>query len=74
LRFVVSVALTCAGRVVGWVAGGVWGTGVRAVGILQVRRVMLPRGSLAGSATRLGVTDPGGLASGGYWGNGQLSD
>jgi hypothetical protein len=27
LRFVVSVALTCTGRVAGWVLGGVWGQG-----------------------------------------------
>ena len=39
LRFVASVALTCTGRVAGWVPGRVWGAELRTLSMLQVRGV-----------------------------------
>jgi hypothetical protein len=73
MRFVVSVALTCTGRPAGWVPGRVGGAEPPTLVLLQVRRVR-PAAPVTGrQCQKARVTYPGGLASGGHPGNGQLS-
>ena len=73
LGSVVSVALTCTGRPASWVPGRVWGAEPRTLATLQVRGVMSAAQVTGRQRQEAQATYPGGLASGGHRGNGQLA-